>query len=184
MNIELLRRELNLIKDETLRKAVEDILVTIPECMEHKPSSSSGKYHPQFDCVDGGNINHTKAVCKVAETLIGGFSSWDRQLYNINDDYIYAACILHDMMKYGETPDTQQYTVKNHPILAGNLIRPNYPQIAFLIDSHMGKWNEITDDKRNVIGHMPIPITFMQKIVHMADHIAAQKWISDTILQG
>lgn len=53
MNVELLRREVNLIKDEALRNKVETILQDIPEVMEHKPSSSSDKYHPDFDRIDG-----------------------------------------------------------------------------------------------------------------------------------
>lgn len=179
MNIELLRKEINLITDQPLRECVERILKEIPECMEHKPSSSSGKYHPEFDRIDGGNINHTKAVVKVAQTLISGFSAWDRNIYNIQDDMIYAACILHDMCKYGEDPDNCDHTVHNHPVLAGNLIRAEYPAVAFLIDSHMGKWNTSKMDPTT----LPVPITFMQKIVHIADHIAAQTWISDSILK-
>lgn len=178
MNVELLRRELNLIKDEALKNKVEAILQNIPEVMEHKPSSSSGRYHPDFDNSDGGNIKHTKAVVKVAEKLVDGFSSWDYAVYNLNADYIYAACILHDMCKYGTDPDTATHTVHEHPKLAGDLIRSDYPHVAFLIDSHMGKWN--TSKYSNVT--LPVPVTFMQKIVHIADCIASQKWISDKIL--
>ena len=141
MNVELLRREVNLIKDEALRNKVETILQDIPEVMEHKPSSSSDKYHPDFDRIDGGNINHTKAVVKVAEKLVDGFSSWNYALHSINADHIYAACILHDMCKYGTDPDNTDHTVHEHPKLAGDLIRADYPHVAFLIDSHMGKWN-------------------------------------------
>lgn len=179
MNKELLRREINLIKDEALRTEVERILDGIPECMEHKPSSSSGKYHPEFDNVDGGNVNHTKAVVKVAEKLVDGFSSWDYSLHLIIPDQIYAACILHDMCKYGDDPDNTDNTVHEHPILAGNLIRQKYPHVAFLIDSHMGRWNTSRFGGQT----LPVPITFMQKIVHIADCIAAQKWVSDKILE-
>lgn len=182
MNVELLRKELDYIQDSELKGVVTEILSRIPECMEHKPSSSSGKYHPAFDNIDGGNINHTKAVVAVAKTLISGILDWERCQYYIIDDYIYAACILHDMCKYGNDPVNTQHTVTSHPMLAANLIRDKYPIIAMLIESHMGKWNQIKNDKQ-VIGYLPLPCTFMQKLVHMADHIAAQKWISEDILK-
>lgn len=180
MNVELLRRELNLITDEALKNKVEAILQNIPEVMEHKPSSSSGKYHPDFDNTDGGNIKHTKAVVKVAEKLVDGFSSWNFVKLYLIADYVYAACILHDMCKYGTDPDTATHTVHEHPKLAGDLIRSDYPHVAVLIDSHMGKWN--TSKYSNVT--LPVPETFMQIIVHIADCIAAQKWVGNGILEG
>lgn len=180
MNIELLRRELDLIGDEALRKTVEGILRDISECMEHKPSSSTGKYHPAFDCEDGGNINHTKAVVRVLGTLLGEYESYE--VYCIKVDNLYAAAILHDMCKYGEFPENSEHTVSDHPILAANLIRATYPDVARLIESHMGRWNEIRNEEKEVVGYLPIPISHEERLLHTADHIASQKWIDRSIL--
>lgn len=181
MNVELLRKELKKIKDEALRCTVERILQNIPECMERKASSSSGKYHPDFDNVDGGNINHTKAVVRVLSTLLNEYESYD--VYAIHVDELYAAAILHDMMKYGEYPENSEHTVSDHPILAANLIRAEYPGVARLIESHMGRWNEIRNEEKEVVGYLPIPITHEERLLHTADHIASQKWISQKILE-
>ena len=181
MNIELLRRELDLIGDEALRKTVEGILRDIPDCMEHKPSSSSGKYHPDFDNEDGGNINHTKAVVRVLGTLLSEYESYE--VYCIKVDNLYAAAILHDMMKYGENPDEAECTVSDHPFLAANLIRAEYPSVARLIESHMGRWNEIRNEEKEVVGYLPIPISHEERLLHTADHIASQKWIDRSILE-
>ena len=184
MNAELLRRELNLIKNEALRGKVEEILRSIPECMEHKPSSSSGKYHPEFDRVDGGNINHTKAVVKVAEILMDATDYFaDAETYKEVFDSVIAACILHDMMKYGTDPDEAEHTVSNHPILAAKLIEDYDPKIAGLIECHMGKWNGIKNEQREVVGYMPKPGNLLEVIVHFADLIASREWVSEKILE-
>lgn len=182
MNIELLRKEIELIKGDALRTKVEEILKEIPDVMEHKPSSSSGKYHPEFDCGDGGNINHTKAVVRVLTDLLQMYNSYD--LYSINVDNLYASAILHDMCKYGENPEEAEHTVSNHPILAANLIRADFPQVAQIIESHMGKWNEIRNEEKEVIGYLPIPINHEQWILHLADYIASRRYISERIFEG
>jgi hypothetical protein len=91
-------------------------------------------------------------------------------------DYVIAACIVHDTMKYGvDKFDKAEY--KNHAANAayyfGEWCRANcgFTCSEFLLNaitSHMGQWSTEQEDR---------PFTSIDRCVHMADYMASRSFI-------
>lgn len=167
-------RELNLIQDEELRMVVKTYLVErVPDYFWEDGASSSGKYHPQFSQGIGGLVRHTKAVVMFAEELLRMSSyAYMREEYK---DYVIAACIVHDTMKYGLGEyDKSEY--KNHARNAAYAFKMfakecDYEVSEFLLNaiaSHMGQWSTEKEDR---------PFTNVDRCVHMADYMASRSFI-------
>ena len=99
-NIKLFERELSLIVDEELRMQVKSYMEErVPDHFWTDGASSSGKFHPKFAQGVGGLVRHTKAVVMFAEELLRMRSyAYMKDEYK---DFVIAACIVHDTMKYG-----------------------------------------------------------------------------------
>ena len=174
-NIKLFEREINLIVDEDLRMAVKSYMEeAVPDYFWTDGASSSGKYHPQFAQGEGGLVRHTKAVVMFAEELLRMSSyAYMKEEYK---DYVIAACIVHDTMKYGiDKFDKAEY--KNHAANAayyfGEWCFANYGFVCseFLLNairSHMGQWSTDKEDR---------PFTNIDRCVHMADYMASRSFI-------
>lgn len=174
-NIHHFDREINLIKDIELQDVVRAYMEErTPDYFWTDGASSSGKYHPAFSQGVGGLVRHTKAVVMLAEELLR-MSSY-AYMSDEYKDYVIAACILHDTMKYGfgATIDKEEY--KNHAANAAYAFKMfakecNYTASDFLlgaIRSHMGQWSTNKEDK---------PFTTIDRCVHMADYIASRSFI-------
>lgn len=172
--IKLFERELNLIQDEELRMVVKTYLVErVPDYFWEDGASSSGKYHPQFSQGIGGLVRHTKAVVMFAEELLRMSSyAYMKEEYK---DYVIAACIVHDTMKYGLGEyDKSEY--KNHARNAAYAFKMfakecDYEVSEFLLNaiaSHMGQWSTEKEDR---------PFTNVDRCVHMADYMASRSFI-------
>jgi len=174
-NIKLFEREINLIVDEELRMAVKSYMEeAVPDYFWTDGASSSGKYHPQFAQGEGGLVRHTKAVVMFAEELLRMSSyAYMKEEYK---DYVIAACIVHDTMKYGiDKFDKAEY--KNHAANAayyfGEWCFANYGFVCseFLLNairSHMGQWSTEREDR---------PFTNIDRCVHLADYMASRSFI-------
>ena len=174
-NIKLFEREINLIVDEELRMAVKSYMEeAVPDYFWTDGASSSGKYHPQFAQGEGGLVRHTKAVVMFAEELLRMSSyAYMREEYK---DYVIAACIVHDTMKYGiDKFDKAEY--KNHAANAayyfGEWCFANcgFTCSEFLLNAiraHMGQWSTEKEDR---------PFTNIDRCVHMADYMASRSFI-------
>lgn len=174
-NIKLFEREINLIVDEDLRMAVKSYMEeAVPDYFWTDGASSSGKYHPQFAQGEGGLVRHTKAVVMFAEELLRMSSyAYMREEYK---DYVIAACIVHDTMKYGiDKFDKAEY--KNHAANAayyfGEWCFANcgFTCSEFLLNAiaaHMGQWSTEKEDR---------PFTNIDRCVHMADYMASRAFI-------
>jgi hypothetical protein len=179
---ELLRAELNLIKDPDIRDFTEKAVDTIPDYIFTIPASSTGKYHPSYALGEGGLLRHIKAAVMIAAALFRNDTVTGR-FRPMQKDYIISALILHDGVKSGIVK--QDYTVGNHAVLMtdhlfiqmsklyGTTYDEAYNQVAPLIASHMGQWN--TDKNGNE--HSPLPTTPAQRFVHMCDYLASRKFI-------
>ena len=175
-NIKLFEREINLIVNEDLRMAVKSYMEeATPDYFWTDGASSSGKYHPQFSQGVGGLVRHTKAVVMFAEELLRMSSyAYMKDEYK---DFVIAACLVHDTIKYGEEEfDKAEY--KNHARNAADAFAFwcfNYTPIGephFLllnaIRSHMGQWSTDKEDR---------PFTSVDRCVHMADYMASRSFI-------
>ena len=167
--------ELALIADEELARMVSLFLEErVPTYFWTDGASSSGKYHPQFSQGKGGLVRHTKAVVLFAEELLRMSSySFMREDHK---DFVIAACILHDTIKYGFNENIDKAEYKNHAKNAAYAFRMfclehDYQPSEYLlgaIRSHMGQWSTDKDDK---------PFTPIDRCVHMADYMASRSFI-------
>ena len=174
--IEHFKRELDLIKDEELRKAVGSYMeYYVPNYFYEIGASSSGKYHPTFSQGVGGLVRHTKAVVMFAEELLRMSSyAYMKEEYK---DYVIAACIIHDTAKYGmdDEMDTTEY--RNHAENAAlafdvwcfhnSTYEPHFLLLQG-VRSHMGQWSTNKEDR---------PFTSIDRCVHMADYMASRSFI-------
>ena len=174
-NIKLFEREINLIVNEDLRMAVKSYMdEATPDYFWTDGASSSGKYHPAFSQGVGGLVRHTKAVVMFAEELLR-MSSYAYMREDFKD-YVIAACLLHDTVKYGIGEfDKSEY--KNHARNAAKAFKDYAEQVMsftpseYLLDamaSHMGQWSTEKEDR---------PFTSIDRCVHMADYMASRSFI-------
>lgn len=174
-NIKLFEREINLIVNDALRMAVKSYMMErVPDHFWTDGASSSGKYHPKFAQGEGGLVRHTKAVVLFAEELLRMSSyAYMKDEYK---DYVIAACIVHDTMKYGLGEfDKSEY--KNHAANAAKAFSDwcwneyGFMPSEFLtnaIAAHMGQWSTEREDR---------PFTNIDRCVHLADYMASRSFI-------
>jgi putative nucleotidyltransferase with HDIG domain len=171
-----LQQELNQIADNKIRDFTQHVLKSAPEYFWTVPSSSSGKYHPEQSNGEGGLVRHTRAVVYFAVKLCDVYS-----VIGTEKDCIISACILHDIVKYGEVK--LPHTTKNHDYEgamfvkklgeAYDLDREALLIIVGCVAWHMGRWTDMTG--RNRAQKFPEDYTKPQMITHLADVISAQK---------
>ena len=114
---------LNTIENDDMKKFTEVLIDTIPEYFWSVPSSSSGKYHPQFALGEGGLARHTLALVRLLnytleiESIKEQFTSRERDLMRI-------AGMMHDTRKSGsqEEWEADPHTRFDHPVLVANVI--------------------------------------------------------------
>ena len=112
--------QLELIKDKDLREFVKGYIDHQPKFKMEYPTSSTGKYHPEWQNGEGGNGRHTKNVVKILQVF-------ERAYPNLKWDEVYAAAILHDMSKYSDSQDT--YTNPKHPIIEADKFKDYLRQV-------------------------------------------------------
>ena len=176
--MKLFERELALIKNEELRCAVHDYMNDPDYVRDYfwtDGASSSGKYHPKMSQGIGGLVRHTKAVVMFAEELLRMSSyAYMREEYK---DYVIAACIIHDTVKYGFNDEIDKSEYANHAANAATAFaefcfhntthEPHYLLLQ-AIRSHMGQWSTDREDR---------PFTSVDRCVHMADYMASRNFI-------
>lgn len=177
--VKIFEKELNYIKDEKIKKVVEQILKEVPDYFFSVAASSTGKYHPKMSLGEGGLVRHTKAAVQVATDLMTL-----EMFLPLSDyfDYVIGCLILHDCLKHGNPQE--QYTRADHPVLMSDFIKsfkqendisnPILDRLSQGILTHMGQWNTDYKTKREI---MPKPSTKFQNLVHLCDYIASRKYI-------
>lgn len=171
--------EENLTIDKILNFTLA-VLEKADDANAENPASSTGKYHPISDMGPGGNIRHSMLVAEIAKVMMRADPFFDDKR---NWELTVASAILHDICKYSS--DDVSHTHFDHPVLAAKLIKevgnelkneePIYASLAFVIaqnvETHMGRWN--TSKYYN--GELPKPQNDVQKLIHLADLISANK---------
>jgi hypothetical protein len=174
--MKLFEREINLIVDEDLRMVVKSYMEErTPDYFWTDGASSSGKYHPQFSQGKGGLVRHTKAVVMFAEELLRMSSyAYMKAEYK---DYVIAACLLHDTVKYGMGKEIDKSAYADHGKNAAREFDHfachycHYRPSEFLLNAiaaHMGQWTTDREDR---------PFTPIDRCVHMADYMASRAFI-------
>jgi hypothetical protein len=171
------KEELELIKNENIRKFAEQAIEIMPDYFFTISSSSTNRYHPAYALGEGGLVRHTKAAIRIAYELFR-IEWWDFE--DIQKDLIIVALILHDGWKSGKIQN--RYTVTQHPLIASeeimNLSENEFitqEQVKFVceaISRHMGQW---INDYKTGEKILDKPVTKIQKFVHLADYLASRK---------
>lgn len=181
MKSTIFNNELELIKNDRLRRSCEVLLNELPDYFYEIPASSTGKYHPKFALGEGGLVRHTKVAVRIAHEIIKT-QSIGNVFTDDEKDLILISLMLHDGLKEGLIKE--KYTRFDHPILAANFVNDKaslteltseeVKLISTNISSHMGEWN--TSDYSSVT--LPLPKNKYQKMVHMCDLLASRKFIN------
>lgn len=163
-----------------IKKLMLEVLNKADDANAENPASATGKYHPISDQGPGGNVRHSILVAEIAKAMMKADSFYDDKR---NWELTVASALLHDICKYSS--NDVSHTHFEHPILAAKLINevgcklkdedPIYVSMAYVIaqniETHMGRWN--TSKYYN--GELPKPQNDTQKLIHLADLIAANK---------
>jgi len=146
------------IRDEELREQVIQVIRDMPDYFWTAPASSH--HHPPEHQARHGLWLHTKRVCtafeRVAKSMVKqGHLDWS------DIDKGRAACILHDMYKYGIPPTRVSGTSNSHDIVAANWLRNHTDlpdEVCNAVESHNGPWYAGSQ-----------PTSHLQQMVHVAD---------------
>lgn len=177
--------EVEQIKNEKLKRVAKKMVKDLPAYFWTEPSSSSGKYHPQCDLGEGGNVRHSIMVCRCAMDLVT--SEMFVRDNDANRDLARVAALFHDGLKYGKVNEDGTHlphTVFEHPRLAADFVREHLIEakiddlttnmICDAIYTHMGKW---CVDKYGSAPALSKPRTDFEKLIHIADYMASRKYI-------
>jgi HD superfamily phosphohydrolase YqeK len=157
--------ELNQIENKKLVKQIIQIINSLPFKNIIGPASSTGKYHSKCSNGEYGLCHHTKLVVANVITLLKSFPCKSEK----RRDNLIAAALLHDFCKYSS--DESEYVERDHAHIMAKLLQSKkLKAIAKLVDSHMGRWNEKTNS--------PVPKSWDEKILHIADMLASQRYIN------
>lgn len=199
---DLFEKEINLIKNEHLKNIVRYTLDAAPECIQHIPASSSGRYHPEYSLGDGGLSRHIKATVGIAWSMIESDvlkgllkkeeKDFNNELYN---DVVYASLILHDCCK---PDDTEKHSTRfDHPLIGAGLFKnvmteyfkdihsylsedeknnlKNAIRLIYkCIQSHMGIYTTAPYAKGIVL---PKPDSNIEWFVHLCDLLSSRKYL-------
>jgi hypothetical protein len=178
--VKVFEKELIYIKNDDIRRFTEKAIESLPDYFFTVPSSSSGKYHPQYALGEGGLLRHVRACVRVAVELFRMHMFYN---YFTSDelDIIIASLILHDGWKQGD--GSGSHTVTEHPIVASFAIKDNSELNGIISDEyrdmicgnvshHMGFWTKDSKTKQEVLEP---PEGKMQNLVHLIDYICSRR---------
>lgn len=159
------------ISSSHMRHFVYACLLTAPAYFWQAPASSSGKNHPWWARTEGGLVRHTKAAVWVGLELLEAYPGLQPER-----EYIVAALLLHDTLKFGVEG---RGTVKEHPLLPREyyiehkdiLEDGDYEKVMGLIATHMGVWGSESASVSPSSGRLSAA-----ELVHLADYIASRPW--------
>lgn len=168
---------LNKFETDEIRDYCADMIKEIPDYIFTIPSSTSFKYHNKTQCQPHGQIFHILMFAEVMNYVLG-LEYVKEKTNDRQRDCLRCTPIFHDAIKCGL--NGSQYTVHEHPMLAGEWVRNTSVEhdvdadtkayIARLCESHSGEW---TSTKRSKTV-LPKPENDEQFFVHMCDYLASR----------
>ena len=162
---------------DEIRDYCVDMIKEIPDYIFAIPSSTSFKYHNKTQCQPHGQIFHILMFAEVMNYVLG--LEYVKEKTNERQrDCMRCTPIFHDAIKCGL--NGSQYTVHEHPMLAGEWVRNTSVEhdidadtkayIARLCESHSGEWTSTRRSKTV----LPKPENDEQFFVHMCDYLASR----------
>lgn len=176
--VEMVKTELNYIKNSRIRKSAEIFVNMLPDYFFTTAASSTGKYHPAFAAGEGGLLRHSKAAAYILNEIIST-KTFGSDFTPDEKDLLRFAILVHDGFKHGITEE--QYTKHEHPLICATCIRAakdkmeltdeEIEYVATAVESHMGEWN--TSNYSDI--ELALPTSKAQKLVHLADFLSSKK---------
>jgi hypothetical protein len=179
MNIEerinVFKPELDVIYDSRVREFTKLCISSAPDYFfTDCPASTTGKFHPLNELSWDGTVIHTKKVFNIAYTLSRGLD------IEYNRDLVLSACIIHDLVKKGWNGG--QWTQKNHPLLAAELVEKIQNETELLTDEefniiknsvyyHYGPWTTKSRAKPMT------EYTLEELCVYISDYVASKRFL-------
>lgn len=174
MNYHLFDNVLHNITNEAIRKFTINVLDACDPILEKIPASTSGKYHPEECCQEGGLVLHVLRACYFGNLAI---KSLNLDKDDIKGDIILSALLLHDIAKKEHYKNFVEYDM--HPINAANMLDTFkgslsdniFKVIKDCVRYHMGPYMNNTYKK-------PMnKYNLIEFIVYQSDYFASQKCI-------
>lgn len=169
---------LDKFETDEMRLYCEDMIENIPDYIFTMPSSTSGKFHNATQCQPHGQIYHIVMFGAIMNYRLA--LKCNKEKYNnpIIRDAMRCVPIFHDAVKCGW--NGSQYTVHEHPMLAGQWVRETKVEhdidgetkemIARMCERHSGEW---TSSKRSKIV-LPEPETEAEIFCHECDILSSR----------
>lgn len=178
---------LSKFETDEMRLYCEDMIMEIPDYIFEIPSSTSYKYHNKTQCQPHGQIYHILMFGEIMNYLLGLDYMIEKYPTPKQRDCFRCTPIFHDAIKCGL--NGSQYTVHEHPLLAGKWIRTTKVEhdisdklkdyIAKLCESHSGQWT--TSKKSSVV--LPHPENDAAFLVHLCDYLSSRSNLDMTYPQ-
>ena len=169
---------LDKFETEEIRLYCEDMIENIPDYIFTMPSSTSGKFHNVTQCQPHGQIYHIIMFGAIMNYRLALKCNKEKFNNPIHRDAMRCVPIFHDAVKCGW--NGSQYTVHDHPMLAGAWVRETKvnhdidddikEMIARMCERHSGEW---TSSKRSKVV-LPEPETEMEILVHECDILSSR----------
>ena len=169
---------LDKFETEEMRLYCEDMIELIPDYIFTMPSSTSGKFHNATQCQTHGQIYHIIMFGTIMNYLLALKCNQEKFKSPIQRDAMRCVPCFHDAVKCGW--NGSQYTVHEHPMLAGAWVRETKVEhdigneikemIARMCERHSG---EFTSSKRSKVV-LPEPETEAEIFCHECDILSSR----------
>lgn len=169
---------LDKFETDEMRLYCEDMIENIPDYIFTMPSSTSGKFHNATQCKPHGQIYHIIMFGTIMNYRLALKCNKEKFNNQIIRDAMRCVPIFHDAVKCGW--NGSQYTVHEHPMLAGIWVRETKVEhdiddeikemIARMCERHSGEW---TSSKRSKVV-LPEPETEAEIFCHECDILSSR----------
>lgn len=178
MKVAVFQPYLDKFETDGMRLYCTDMIKQMMDYIFDMPSSTTGKWHNTTQCQVHGQIYHVLMFAEILNYILNLKYFKEKFKSPVQRDAMRCAAIFHDSWKCGD--GSSQYTVFEHPILAGNWIRGTKVEhdiedkikeaIADMCCAHSGEWSSSKHSKTI----LPEPQNDMQAIIHVCDILSSR----------
>lgn len=169
---------LDKFETDKMRMYCTDMIAQIPDYIFMMPSSTSGKYHNATQCQPHGQIYHIIMFAEIMNYRLALKGNQEKFKSPAQRDAMRCVPFFHDALKCGT--DGGQWTVHEHPMLAGTWVRETNVEhdiednikeaIARMCERHSGEW---TSSKKSKVV-LPEPENAMELFCHECDILSSR----------